>query len=123
MSFTNNKSKPSILVMSATPIPRTLSLAAYGDMDESRITEKPVGRLPIKTTSLILSKEKKLIERLKIKLKSEEKIYWVCPLVEESEELDLKAATIRYESLNKIFKNKVLLVHRRFQNSSINYCH
>ncbi len=115
MSFTNNKSKPSILVMSATPIPRTLSLAAYGDMDESRITEKPVGRLPIKTTSLILSKEKKLIERLKIKLKSEEKIYWVCPLVEESEELDLKAATIRYESLNKIFKNKVLLVHGRLK--------
>ena len=115
MAFTYKGVKPSILVMSATPIPRTLSLAAYGDMDESRITEKPLGRLPIKTTSLNLSKESKLIERLKEKLKLKEKIYWVCPLVEESEELDLKAATIRYESLNKIFKDKVLLIHGRLK--------
>ena len=57
MAFTYQGAKPSILVMSATPIPRTLSLAAYGDMDESKITEKPAGRLPINTTSLIFSKE------------------------------------------------------------------
>ena len=115
MAFTYKGMKPSILVMSATPIPRTLSLAAYGDMDESRITEKPIGRLPIKTTSLSIIKEKKLIERLREKLKLKEKIYWVCPLVEESEELDLKAATIRYEYLSKIFKNKVLLIHGRLK--------
>ena len=117
MAFSYKGIKPSILVMSATPIPRTLSLAAYGDMDESRITEKPLGRLPIKTTSLIFSKERKLIERLKEKLKYDEKIYWICPLVEESEELDLKAATIRYENLNKIFKNQVLLIHGRLKDS------
>ena len=52
MAFTNKGKKPSILVMSATPIPRTLSLAAYGDMDESKIIEKPIGRLHITTTSL-----------------------------------------------------------------------
>ena len=115
MAFSQKNQKPSILVMSATPIPRTLSLAAYGDMDESRITEKPVGRLPIKTTSLSFSKENILIERLKVKLQSKEKTYWVCPLVEESEELDLKAATIRYKFLSKIFKNKVLLIHGRLK--------
>ena len=115
MAFTYKGAKPSILVMSATPIPRTLSLAAYGDMDETRITEKPLGRKEILTTSLTLSKEKKLIERLKEKIKYDEKIYWICPLVEESEELDLKAATIRFESLNKIFKDKVLLVHGRLK--------
>jgi len=115
MAFTYKGIKPSILVMSATPIPRTLSLAAYGDMDETRITEKPLGRKDIITTSLTLSKEIKLIERLKEKLKVNEKVYWVCPLVEESEELDLKAATIRFENLNKIFKNQVLIIHGRLQ--------
>ena len=116
LAFTYKGSKPSILVMSATPIPRTLSLAAYGDMDESKITEKPLGRKDIKTISLTFSKEKKLIERLKEKLKLTEKIYWICPLVEESEELDLKAATTRFENLNKIFKNQVLLIHGRLKN-------
>ena len=113
MAFTYKGLKPSILVMSATPIPRTLSLAAYGDMDESRITEKPIGRLPIITTSLSIYKEKNLIERLKEKLKTNNKVYWICPLVEESEEIDLKAATIRFENLKNIFKNKVLLIHGR----------
>ena len=115
MAFTYKGIKPSILVMSATPIPRTLSLAAYGDMDETRITEKPIGRKKITTTSLSLSKEKNLIQRLKEKLKFNEKVYWICPLVEESEELDLKAATIRYENLNKIFKNQVLIIHGRLK--------
>ena len=115
MAFTYKGIKPSILVMSATPIPRTLSLAAYGDMDESKIIEKPLGRLDIKTTSLNFSKENKLIVRLKEKLKKNEKVYWICPLVEESEEIDLKAATIRYKFLDKIFKNKVLLIHGRLK--------
>ena len=115
MAFSFKGKKPSILVMSATPIPRTLSLAAYGDMDESKIIEKPKGRLSILTTSLKFSKEKILIERLKNKLKTKEKAYWICPLIEESEELDLKAATIRYKNLNKIFKNKVLLIHGRMK--------
>ena len=115
MAFTYKGLKPSILVMSATPIPRTLSLAAYGDMDETRITEKPKGRKNIITTSLVFSKEIKLIERLKEKLKVNEKVYWICPLVEESEELDLKAATIRFKNLNKIFKDQVLLIHGRLK--------
>ena len=64
MAFTNKGKKPSIIVMSATPIPRTLSLAAYGDMDESKITEKPIGRIPINTTSASIKKEKKLLIQL-----------------------------------------------------------
>ena len=112
MAFNYKRFRPSILVMSATPIPRTLTLAAYGDMDESKLIDKPIGRKSIKTSSLILSKEKKLIERIKKKINnSNDKFFWVCPLIEESIELDLKAATDRYNSLNKIFKNKVLLIH------------
>ena len=111
MSFTHKGKKPSIIVMSATPIPRTLTLAAYGDMDESKITEKPLGRLPIITTSLTLSKTEILIQRLKNKLKNNEKTYWVCPLIQESEESDLKAANERYKSLINKFNEKVLLIH------------
>ena len=112
MVFHYKGKRPSILVMSATPIPRTLALASYGDMDESRLTEKPLGRKTIKTTSLTLNKVNKLIERIKIHIaNSNSKFYWVCPLIEESEELDLKAATLRYQHLDKIFKNKVLLMH------------
>ena len=112
MAFNYKGFRPSILVMSATPIPRTLTLAAYGDMDESRLIDKPIGRKPIKTSSLTLKKEKNLIERIKAKINnSNDKFFWVCPLIEESQELDLKAATDRYNSLNKIFKNKVMLIH------------
>ncbi|MDC0037667.1 ATP-dependent DNA helicase RecG [Alphaproteobacteria bacterium] len=112
MAFNYKGFRPSILVMSATPIPRTLTLAAYGDMDESRLIEKPVGRKPIKTSSLTLKKEKDLIERIKKKINnSNDKFFWVCPLIEESQELDLKAATDRYNTLKKIFKNKVMLIH------------
>ncbi len=112
MAFNYKGFRPSILVMSATPIPRTLTLAAYGDMDESRLIEKPIGRKPIKTSSLTLKKEKNLIERIKKKINnSKDKFFWICPLIEESQELDLKAATDRYIALNKIFKNKVMLIH------------
>ena len=112
MAFNYKGFRPSILVMSATPIPRTLTLAAYGDMDESRLIEKPIGRKPIKTSVLTIKKEGNLIERVGNKIKnSNDKFFWVCPLIEESQELDLKAATDRYNSLNKLFKNKVLLIH------------
>ncbi len=112
MAFNYKGFRPSILVMSATPIPRTLTLAAYGDMDESKLIEKPIGRKPIKTSSLNLKKENNLIARIKNKVNnSDDKFFWVCPLIEESQELDLKAAKDRFNSLSKIFKNKVLLIH------------
>ena len=112
MAFNYKGFRPSILVMSATPIPRTLTLAAYGDMDESRLTEKPLGRKIIKTTSLTFKKENQLIDRIKNKIEnSDNKFFWVCPLIEESQELDLKAATDRFNFLNDIFKNKVMIIH------------
>ena len=112
LAFNYKGLRPSILVMSATPIPRTLTLAAYGDMDESRLIDKPIGRKPIMTSGLSLKKEKQLIDRISNKIhKTSEKFFWVCPLIEQSQELDLKAATERYNNLNKIFKNKVLLIH------------
>ena len=112
MAFNYKGFRPSIIVMSATPIPRTLTLAAYGDMDESKLLEKPLGRKIIKTSSITLKKEKQLIERIKNKIETtNNKFFWVCPLIEESQELDIKAATDRFNSLNKIFKNKVMLIH------------
>ena len=111
LAFTDKAKKPSLLVMSATPIPRTLALAVYGDMEETKIIEKPLGRIPIETIALSINKEEDLIERLTNKLQSNEKAYWVCPLIEESEELDLEAATERYKKLEKKFHKKVLLIH------------
>ncbi len=114
MVFNHKNQKPNILVMSATPIPRTLTLAAYGDMKESKLKEKPIGRKSIITSALSLKREKELIDRIKEKIKnSSSKFYWVCPLIEESEELDLKAAEERYKNLKKYFKDKVLLMHGR----------
>ena len=112
MVFNYKSFRPSILVMSATPIPRTLTLAAYGDMDESKLIERPYGRKMIKTKSISFKKENQLIERIKNKIKTtNNKFFWVCPLIEESQELDLKAATDRFNFLKKIFKDKVLLIH------------
>jgi ATP-dependent DNA helicase RecG len=111
LAFSNKGTKPSLLVMSATPIPRTLSLAAYGDMDETKLIDKPTGRLPIITKSVPIAKVNSLIDRLVNIFNRQEKIFWVCPLIEESEELDIQAATERYKILENKFKGKVLLLH------------
>lgn len=104
-----------ILYMSATPIPRTLMRTINGDMDISIIINKPLGRLPI-ITSVITSNK---IPDLLIKLQSikDSKIYWVCPLIETSEKLDLKAAKFRYEFLNEKFPGMVFLVHGKMKNN------
>tara|TARA_Y100000590_G_scaffold174663_1_gene199669 strand:- start:406 stop:1569 length:1164 start_codon:yes stop_codon:yes gene_type:complete len=117
LTFTYKGLKPNILVMTATPIPRTLTLAIYGDMSESKLKEKPIGRLDINTKAIPLNKINKLIDSIQTKFKKNEKIYWVCPIIEESEELDLQAATDRYNKLNKIFKNKVLLIHGQLKSN------
>lgn len=94
---------PDMLALSATPIPRTLSMTVYGDMDVSIINEKPAGRLPIKTTKLPMERSKALIERIAPQIKNGAKVFWVCPLVEESENIDMTAAQSRFEELNKYF--------------------
>ena len=81
-----------ILVMTATPIPRTLMLTAYGDLDSSRLTEKPAGRKPVTTRTIPLARLDEVIEAVRRALGQGAKIYWICPLVEESEQLDIAAA-------------------------------
>ncbi|MDR2413342.1 MAG: ATP-dependent DNA helicase RecG [Rickettsiales bacterium] len=101
---------PDLLALSATPIPRTLSMTIYGDMDISIINEKPAGRLPIKTAKLSLSRISGLVSRLTNQIAQGAKVFWVCPLVEESENSDLTAAKARYEFLQKYLPG-VGLVH------------
>ena len=102
---------PDLLALSATPIPRTLSMTIYGDMDISIIAEKPVGRLPIKTSTLPAGRILALVQRLKVQIKDGAKVFWVCPLVVESEESDFAAAETRYEYLKNTFGDAVGLVH------------
>ncbi|MEM8588398.1 MAG: ATP-dependent DNA helicase RecG [Pseudomonadota bacterium] len=104
-----------LLVMTATPIPRTLALTAYGDMEVSRLTEKPPGRQPIDTRVLPVDRLPDLIEALHRKLAEGARAYWVCPLVEESEKSDMAAATERFEDLKRQFGDRVGLVHGRLK--------
>ncbi|MHA1558759.1 MAG: ATP-dependent DNA helicase RecG [Alphaproteobacteria bacterium] len=102
---------PHILSMSATPIPRTLSLAHYGDMDISTLYNKPKGRKPIITRALPIDKVDEVIKALKRAISEKNKIYWICPLIEESELMNLTAVKKRFEYLLKHFKNRVVLIH------------
>lgn len=104
-----------LLVMSATPIPRSLALTAFGDLESCHLTEKPQGRRPVKTSVLSLNKIQDLYMHLKTALGRGEKAYWVCPLIEESEALDLGHAQARYESLQKEFSGQVGLLHGRMK--------
>lgn len=107
---------PDVLVMTATPIPRTLTLTAYGDMDVSRLHEKPPGRRPIETRTIPKEKMGDLVQGLERAIAQGARIYWVCPLVEESEELlDIADATSRFEQLKKLFPDRVGLVHGRMK--------
>ena len=102
---------PDLLALSATPIPRTLSMTMYGDMDVSIINEKPAGRKPIKTTKLSMGRVLELVERIKPQVDAGAKVFWVCPLVEESEDgLPVTAVEERHKMLADYFDN-VGLVH------------
>jgi len=100
-----------ILLMSATPIPRTLILAVYGDMDVSRLIEKPTDRKDIITLSKPEDKIDEIISFLKKQIKNGNQVFWVCPLIEESKKLDYSAAVEKYKYLLKKFDNKVGLIH------------
>ena len=112
----NNALPPHVLLMTATPIPRTLELTTYGSMSVSKITEKPKGRQDIKTAAKPLSKLNETILSLKKTIDGNNKIYWVCPLIEESEKIDLAAAEDRYETLKKYYPDNVLLIHGKMKN-------
>ncbi|MEM7300384.1 MAG: ATP-dependent DNA helicase RecG [Pseudomonadota bacterium] len=104
-----------ILVMTATPIPRTLVLTFFGDMDVSQLREKPAGRQPIQTTALPLERLDELVARIEGALAKGEKAYWICPLVEESDELPVTAAEDRFQFLSQRLNTPVGLVHGRMK--------
>lgn len=104
-----------VLVMTATPIPRTLTLTAYGDLDHSALREKPAGRQPIDTRTIPLSRIEEVAAGLSRALEGGARVYWVCPLVEESEQVDAAAAEARYRDLAARFPGRVGLVHGRLK--------
>lgn len=104
---------PHMLVMTATPIPRTLVLAAFGDMDVSKLTEKPAGRKPIQTVTVPTERIGDVVGRLKSAIAEGKKAYWICPLVEETEESELMSAEERHDTLARSIKAPVGLVHGR----------
>ena len=105
-----------VLVMTATPIPRTLMLTAYGDMDVSRLTEKPAGRKPVDTRTIPLQRLDEVIGAIKRGISEQARVYWVCPLVEESEVLDVAAVEVRHRELAAILgETRVGLVHGRMK--------
>lgn len=104
-----------LLVMTATPIPRTLMMSFFGDLDVSRLTEKPAGRQPIATRIASSERMGEIVEGLARAIAHGAKVYWVSPLVEESETLDLAAAEERFADLTRYFGPIVGLVHGRMK--------
>jgi ATP-dependent DNA helicase RecG len=104
-----------VLVMTATPIPRTLVLTYFGDMDISELREKPAGRQPIDTRTIPLERYEEMVEAVSRALAEGRRAYWVCPLVEESENVDLAAAEDRFAALAARFGAQVGLVHGRMK--------
>jgi ATP-dependent DNA helicase RecG len=100
-----------VLVMTATPIPRTLVLTYFGDMDVSELREKPSGRKPVDTRTVPLNRIDEVVAAVGRALEEDRRVYWVCPLVEESETSDLAAAQDRFTSLRERFGALVGLVH------------
>ena len=100
-----------VLVMSATPIPRTMMMTMYGDMDISLIKTKPSNRKEIKTYTKDVNKIDDVLKFIKQQIKKKDQIFWVCPLIEESKKIDHQSSIVRYKSLLKTFDNNVELLH------------
>ena len=113
MALSEKGEAPDVLVMTATPIPRTLVLSYFGDMEVSQLTEKPAGRQPIDTRALPLERLDEVVARVGAAIESGAKAYWVCPLVEESDKSDLVAAEDRFASLQAALGGRIGLVHGR----------
>lgn len=120
MALSAKGNAPHVLHMTATPIPRSLTMTLYGDMESSKLTEKPAHRQPITTRVIPLSRYDEIMERLKVALARGEKAYWICPLIEDNStqdnlgfttETDIAAAKSRYTEFKARFGDKVGLVH------------
>jgi ATP-dependent DNA helicase RecG len=105
-----------VLLMSATPIPRTLTMSVYGDMDVSIIREKPSNRKEVKTYSKLENKIDEVLKFVKKEIDDGNQIFWVCPLIEESKKLDHQSSVNKFNFLSKLFPNKVALLHGKIQN-------
>ncbi len=106
--------EPHLLMMSATPIPRTLAMSYYADLDVSTLDELPPGRTPVVTKLLAERRRPELIERLRAQIDGGQQVYWVCPLIEESEALDLRHASQTHEELSLALQGaRVGLLHAR----------
>lgn len=120
MALTNKgvaNSTPHQLIMTATPIPRTLAMSVYGDMDTSIIDELPPGRTPITTVTIDRNRRDEVIERIAINCAAGRQAYWVCSLVEESSVLDAQAAEATYEDLNERLDIRIGLVHGKMKSA------
>ena len=115
LALTAKGSSTHVLLMTATPIPRTLTLMAYGDLDVSRLAEKPPGRQPIDTRIVSIERLDDVIAAVGRRLAAGARAYWVCPLVEESEALDVAAAEERAAMLNGRMRGRVGLLHGRMK--------
>ncbi len=117
LALTQKGEAVDVLVLTATPIPRTLVLTYFGDMDISELHEKPPGRQPVDTRTIPLSRLEDVEDAVGRALAEGKRAYWVCPLVDESEKIDLAAAQARFEELRKKFGDTVDLVHGRMKGS------
>ncbi len=113
LAFTDKGRDAHTLVMTATPIPRTLLMTAYGDLDASRLDEKPPGRKPVETRLIRMAQIDRVVARIGAALDEGRRAYWVCPLVEESDNPDAAAAEARFAALQQAFGERVALVHGR----------
>lgn len=104
-----------LLVMTATPIPRTLALTLYGDMDVTRLTGKPAGRRPVKTSVMPMERLDEVVEHLRAAVEKGARAYWICPLVEESDRADIASAEERFAALARALPDRVGLVHGRMK--------
>ena len=109
--------RANLLVMTATPIPRTLTMTAYGDMDVSQLDEKPPGRIPVDTRAMPLERLDEVVQAVRRAVGDGDRVYWVCPLVEESDVIDIAAAEARYAALAENLGNDVALLHGRMKSA------
>jgi ATP-dependent DNA helicase RecG len=110
----NDKWEPHLLMMSATPIPRTLAMSYYADLDVSTIDELPPGRTPVVTKLISDSRRDEVVERIRAQVAAGRQVYWVCPLIEESETLDLTNATATHQQLSEALPGVMVgLLHSR----------
>ncbi|HEX8827695.1 MAG TPA: helicase-related protein, partial [Xanthobacteraceae bacterium] len=115
LALTRKGEAVDLLVLTATPIPRTLVLTYFGDMDISELREKPAGRQKVDTRAVPLDRLAEVTDAVARAMEADRQVYWVCPLVEESETVDLAAAEERCKLLKKRFGDKVDLVHGRMR--------